>query len=190
MRTFCSFRSHLAAGLELVWRGNLGSVEERRLRRGHGVRDAQLTVAGGITGATLAYLFDPRQGRRRRALVRDKLGHSLRFTVRRGNRLRRMLVAYVRGYGSRVAHALRPLPFEQPDDATLTQKVQSELFRPADVPKGQINVSAQNGVVQLRGEVPSPEMIRDLVGKTREIRGVRDVENLLHLPQTPAPMHQ
>jgi hypothetical protein len=76
------------------------------------------------------------------------------------------------------------------DDTTLTHKVESELFRDDSVPKGQINVNAQEGVVQLRGEVPSEEMVNDLVEKTRSVEGVRDVENLLHLPGSPAPMHE
>ena len=33
-------------------------------------------------------------------------------------------------------------------------------------------------------------MLDDLVAKTRRIQGVRDVESLLHLPGSPAPMHQ
>jgi osmotically-inducible protein OsmY len=57
------------------------------------------------------------------------------------------------------------------------------------VPKGRINVNVQNGVVQLRGEVPESSMIDDLVEKARSIQGVREVENLLHLPGTPAPTH-
>jgi osmotically-inducible protein OsmY len=76
------------------------------------------------------------------------------------------------------------------DDATLKNKVESELFRPADSPKGRVIVNAQHGVVQLRGEVDSPDLIEDLVQKTRSIQGVREVENLLHVPGTPAPMHQ
>ena len=58
------------------------------------------------------------------------------------------------------------------------------------MPKGQINVNAQEGVVQLRGEVPTAAMIDDLVERTRKVQGVRDVENLLHTGQTPPPMHQ
>jgi osmotically-inducible protein OsmY len=76
------------------------------------------------------------------------------------------------------------------DDTTLAHKVETEIFRDDSVPKGQININAQDGVVQLRGEVPSEDMVNDLVEKTRSVQGVRDVENLLHLPGTPAPMHQ
>ena len=76
------------------------------------------------------------------------------------------------------------------DDATLAHKVETVLFRDSDVPKGGININAQDGIVQLRGEVPDVGMIDDLVERTRSVQGVRDVENLLHLPGTPAPMHQ
>jgi osmotically-inducible protein OsmY len=77
-----------------------------------------------------------------------------------------------------------------PDDARLTDKVESELFRPDGVPKGQINVNVEFGKVVLRGEVESRELIDDLVSRAREIDGVTDVESLLHLPGEPAPMHE
>jgi osmotically-inducible protein OsmY len=51
-------------------------------------------------------------------------------------------------------------------------------------------VNAQDGVIQLRGEVQTPDQIRDLETKTRKVSGVRDVENLLHVQGQPAPMHQ
>ena len=40
---------------------------------------------------------------------------------------------------------------KQYDDATLKDKVESELFRDEHEVKGAINVNAQEGVVQLRG---------------------------------------
>jgi osmotically-inducible protein OsmY len=68
------------------------------------------------------------------------------------------------------------------DDATLAQKVMTELFRDPHVPKGAINVNSENGVVLIRGEVEEPEMIVEIVSRARRIRGVADVENLMHLP--------
>src|ERR687897_499670 len=46
-----------------------------------------------------------------------------------------------------------------------------------------------DGVVQLRGELPSQTLIDSLVRRTREIQGVQDVESLLHTTGTKAPMH-
>jgi osmotically-inducible protein OsmY len=75
------------------------------------------------------------------------------------------------------------------DDWTLKAKVESELFREEHDVKGAVNVNAQEGVVQLRGQLPSRDLIDALVDRTRKIHGVKDVENLLHTPGTPAPMH-
>jgi BON domain len=111
----------------------------------------------GALGALAAYFFDPDSGPRRRALVRDRL----------------------QGF---VPQEEKP----QPDDVTLARKVETEIFREADVPKGQINVNAENGVIVLRGEVGKPELISDLEEKTRNVQGVREVENLLSAPKTPA----
>ena len=79
---------------------------------------------------------------------------------------------------------------DQPDDATLAHKVETELFRDADVPKGDINVNAENGVVYLRGEVADESLVEALGKSARKIHGVREVENLLHTPGTSAPTTQ
>jgi osmotically-inducible protein OsmY len=76
------------------------------------------------------------------------------------------------------------------DDVTLTHKVESELFGSANAPKDRILVNTASGVVQLRGEVESRDLIDDLVARARSVNGVRDVENLLHTPGSEAPMHQ
>jgi osmotically-inducible protein OsmY len=116
-------------------------------------------------GAALTYFFHPEQGARRRVMLKDKLA----------------------GLPGR-AQALKESK-GQPDDVTLARKVESEIFRDAEVPKGQINVNAENGKIVLRGEVGQPEMIGDLEQRARSVQGVNDVENLLHLPGAEAPMH-
>jgi hypothetical protein len=73
------------------------------------------------------------------------------------------------------------------DDTTLARKVETEIFRAADAPKGSVDVSVVDGVVELRGEVKTPELVNELEEKARAVPEVRDVENLLHLPKTPAP---
>ena len=76
------------------------------------------------------------------------------------------------------------------DDARLARKVESELARFDRAPREKISVNSAEGVVQLRGEADSQEMIDALAQRARAVRGVRDVENLLHLPGAKAPMHQ
>ncbi len=139
-------------------------------------------------GTLLAYFFDPRSGKRRRNMTRDRALALFRRGGRRAEQAGRAVAAEAHGVSQKVQHrSEEPKEF---DDVTLARKVETELFRGADIPKGQINVNAENGVIVLRGEAENQEMITDLVEKARSIQGVRDVENLLHLPGTEAPMHQ
>jgi osmotically-inducible protein OsmY len=126
-------------------------------------------------GAALAYFFDPQNGRARR---KDTIKRIVRLSQRQRGRL------------TARATQLREGPKAQPDDVTLARQVESEIFGDADVPKGQINVNAEEGKVVLRGEVESAEMIEELVSKARKVQGVQEVENLLHMPGQAAPMHQ
>jgi len=73
------------------------------------------------------------------------------------------------------------------DDVGLARKVETVIFRDDSVPKGKIDVNAADGVVWLRGEAQTPEMIKALAQEAAAIPEVKGVENLLHLPKTPAP---
>jgi osmotically-inducible protein OsmY len=66
------------------------------------------------------------------------------------------------------------------DDVTLARKVESEIFRPADVPKGAISVNVNDGVVELRGEIADQKQIEELGTAAGKVDGVKDVRNLLH----------
>jgi hypothetical protein len=137
-------------------------------------------------GAALTYFFDPQQGRRRRAMAGDRIAAFFRRRARQGEQLGSAASAQAEGLAAKATH-LQEEPKPQPDDVTLTRKVETEIFRGAEVPKGQINVNAENGTVYLRGEVGQPELIKDLEQRARKVQGVKDVENLLHLPGTEAP---
>jgi len=143
---------------------------------------------GGALGALLVYFFDPNSGTRRRHMLRDRTAGFFRSGGRQAARAGRGVAAEAYGVSQKVQH-LKEEPKDF-DDATLANKIRSEVFRDPDVPKGQINVSVQDGVAQLRGQVPRAELIDDLVEQTRKVQGVREVENLLHLPGTEAPMHE
>ncbi len=74
-----------------------------------------------------------------------------------------------------------------PDDQTLVDRVESEIFRDRQDVKGKVNINAEQGVVVLRGELDSQDLIDDLVSAVREVDGVRNVENLLHTAGNKAP---
>jgi osmotically-inducible protein OsmY len=75
----------------------------------------------------------------------------------------------------------RPPAEERLNDPALAAKVESEVFRGEDIPKGKINVNVEYGVVYLRGEVPDRDLMDELVARARKVEGVQGVENLTHL---------
>ena len=143
-------------------------------------------VVAALAGAILAFFLDPDRGRSRRAVTADRLAALARRGARATERKRRRVAADAYGIGQKVAHADGRDEVDL-DDATLAQKVMSELFRDGSLPKGALNVNAENGVVYLRGEVERPELIVEVVERARRIGGVVDVEDLLHLPARPRP---
>jgi len=143
---------------------------------------------GTALGALLAYFFDPQNGNRRRKLAVDRTAGFLRSRGRETARTGRAVAAEAYGVSQKVQHRKEePKSF---DDATLANKVRSEALRGDEVPAEAVNVNVQNGIVQLRGEVQQPELIDELDRRVRAVQGVREVENLLHLPGTEARMHE
>jgi osmotically-inducible protein OsmY len=142
-----------------------------------------LIVAGTIAGLT--YFFDPERGRTRRAQAKDRAGATLRRLVRRSEHVGRGVASQAYGLKEQAIH--RTDEPKELDDVTLARKVETEIFRDADAPKGQVNVEVVEAVVTLRGQVESPDLIDELERSTRKVTGVRDVENLLHTPDQPAP---
>lgn len=141
-------------------------------------------AAAAAAGAAVGYFLDPANGRRRRHTTRDRGLKLARRGANRGRRFVRHSSAEAVGRVRRVARSL-PRSREEPDDVTLAHKVESILFRDRDVPKGQININAEEGVVFLRGQVDRPELVAELEARVRAVKGVRAVENLLHLPGGP-----
>jgi hypothetical protein len=144
-------------------------------------------TVGAAVGATLEFFVDPGGGRRRRHRARDRAMGRLRRTERRAVTRFRRAESHTVGVVRRSLNARRRDTRGEMDEVTLAHKVESELFRRARVAKGQIDINAEDGVVFLRGVVERAEDIARLEKVARGIGGVRDVENLLHLPGTPAP---
>jgi osmotically-inducible protein OsmY len=139
-------------------------------------------VAGAAVGGAAAYLLDSSSGAQRR----QELAAAVRRRKRGVEDTARGAQATAQGVMAKAQHAAAGGESAPPDDITLTRKVETEIFRPEGAPKGQVNVQAIDGVVELRGQVDDPAVIDDLERRTRRVTGVRDVRNLLHVPgQTP-----
>jgi hypothetical protein len=143
-------------------------------------------LGSGLCGATLMYLLDPERGRRRRNMTRDRLMARVRRTWRAGMAGWRGVAAEAHGASHRMVH-LVPRETDVSDDETLRQRVESQLFRDRHVPKGDLNITCEHGMVILRGELDSPAEIVKLETRVARVPGVRGVHNLLHPHGTPAP---
>jgi gas vesicle protein len=134
-------------------------------------------------GAALAYFFDPDRGKGRRTQLVDRTMSQFRSTGRKAERLGRRVTSDVQGLKQKATHGgVDRMP---ENDETLRDKVRSEVLR--DFPTDRVVVNVVDGVVELRGEVDQPEIIRDLESRIADVSGVRGVANMLHLPGAPAP---
>ena len=142
-------------------------------------------AAGVAVGAAGAYFLDPQNGKRRRHVAFDRVMALARRGAAESERKARYAAGVAKGAAHEAGGAgdgADSLP-----DPDLANKVRTEIFRDAEAPKGDVNVNAENGVVYLRGEVSSAEDVQRLATQAREIKGVREVVNLLHLPGEAAP---
>ena len=156
----------------------------KRAQRGQKPAAWPLSVqaTGTITGATLMYFLDPHNGRRRRHVARDRMLKQVRRSGREASRKARYAGGVAEGKVHEAASAGQPKP--QLDDTTLAHKVESEIFRSRDAPKGTVNLNAENGVVYLRGHVDNQEWIDRLIADARAVEGVHEVRSLLRVAQT------
>ena len=141
-------------------------------------------LAGAVTGAAAAYFLDPQGGARRRAETRDKTVSSVKTNVSSAATQATAKATAVAGKAQSAARSHMPGTDGDIDDVTLARKVETEIFRAADAPKGQVDVNAENGVVFLRGQVDRPELVETLEARVGKVQGVKGVENLLHTPES------
>jgi hypothetical protein len=143
-------------------------------------------MTGAIVGAAVVYLFDPEKGRARRALLADWLGARARRGWRTVNQIGARTGTTAAAFPQRMVQlrSVRPRPA---DDLTLRDRVESEVFRNPDLPKGQINLDVESGVVTIRGQVENAYQIANVEKAVLKVPGVAGVENLLHVDGTPAP---
>ena len=162
--------------------------DHRRQARPHerSTRELATAAAAGLTaGVALEFFLDPRSGTRRRHLVRDRTKAVLRRRARRVERQAHYEAGKVVGLAHTITHRQQSPP--EIDDVGLVRKVESELFRDRTLPKGQISINADRGIVVLRGQIEDVQQIERIEREVRKVAGVHDVENLLHPPSVPAP---
>ena len=125
--------------------------------------------------------------RRRRHMARDRVAAAARSRAHTLDRKAQYAAGVAKGVAYEATGRIRRAGREY-DDVTLARKVETELFRPADAPKGKVDVNVQDGVVELRGEVEREEQLEALAAAAARVEGVKGVHNLMHLPGS-APKH-
>jgi osmotically-inducible protein OsmY len=140
---------------------------------------------GAAAGAAAAHFLDPDSGTRRRNQLRDKAASKAGTAKEQVAGTAGTAAAKAKGAAMTAAPTGDRL--EDADDVTLARKVETEIFRDADAPKGDVSVDVQAGVVYLRGMVADQAWIERLADEAKKVDGVKGVKNLLHRPGTPAP---
>src|SRR5918994_685929 len=119
-------------------------------------------------------MMDPDRGKRRRALVRDKLARATHKAPEAISATARDISNRVRGL---TAEASSAFSSEDVSDEVLVARVRSKLGRIVSHPSS-IEVAANQGRVVLTGPILAHET-NDLLTCVRAVPGVREVDNLL-----------
>lgn len=126
-------------------------------------------------GASVMYVLDPRVGRRRRALIRDKAqsywrrtGNFISQTVRDARQRTSGLIAETQLRGAEV-----------PADEVLVARVRAQIGHVISQ-LGAIDVSAHQGRITLSGSIPAHE-VEKLLAAVASVAGVTAVVNRLEM---------
>src|SRR5204863_9553870 len=151
-------KTPLSRGTMMIRKSRAEGAQVTTLRR------VRLIGVGVGLGAVVSHLFDPDRGHARRARARDQIAAAGRRVRRRAERATLGRVRHARDHaGGVVRGGLHMILRERPDDATLAQKVRSEVLGPRPV-RG-VSVDASNGVVHLRGELAAQALIDELTAE-------------------------
>lgn len=130
-------------------------------------------VAAGAA-ATAMFLLDPGSGRRRRALLRDRMDHLRHEASDTLAKAKQDVRKRSRGMLLDARAKVKP---ERVDDRVLEARVRSRLGRVASHPHA-IRVEARDGTVRVSGPIPQREA-RRAIREVAAVRGVDTVEDAL-----------
>lgn len=141
----------------------------------------QLSIAIGalLTGVSLMYLFDPRSGRRRRALLGGQVNRGLRQSRDFAQKVRTDAQNRARGLYEQSRSALHG---GAPDDEIVAERARAALGRLCSHP-GALEVTCTDRIVHLSGDILSDDVKHVLHG-VRNVRGVKNVVNELRVHES------
>ena len=126
-----------------------------------------------------AYFFDPRQGRRRRIEVAQRLGKLERRKARALHSAwedaRNRLMGRVHTTRNAFSH-------DDASDPVIEARVRAALGRVSLHPSA-IEVTSQDGIVTLGGHILADE-VQKVMSAARAVRGVESIDNALHVHES------
>jgi hypothetical protein len=137
-------------------------------------------ILGVAAGAVAMYFGDPKSGKRRRAMLRDKTVSCMKTSAIMTDRNLRNLKNRWKGLMATMSPACPELVVS---DELLAQRVHSALGHAVSHPKA-IDVIVKDGHVTVYGPILTAEA-RNLMQRIRSIPGVRGVNNRLESQKRP-----
>lgn len=153
-----------------------GHAYGEKAKQGGSILGQTIAAIGFVAlGVGIAYIMDPRAGRQRRTMMRDKMMSGMHqgqdYLSKTGRHL------WNKASGT-VAEVKGRLHREQVSDDVLVDRVRSEMGRCVSSPQS-INVKAENGCVTLTGAIPAGE-VDGLLKCVWKTRGVQEIINELN----------
>ncbi len=137
-----------------------------------------MNLLGGVAiGALAMYIADPSQGRRRRALLQDKVSSASHHTSTLVNRTMRDARHRLAGLQAEAMRAIAPRDVKPLDNHVLEARVRSRLGRAMPGLRG-IDIRADDGVVTLSGSIDD-DGAQTLIDAVAAIPGVDSVSDEL-----------
>jgi hypothetical protein len=140
-----------------------------------------IPLAGIALGAAGMYLFDPGQGRRRRAVMRDQVNSRTRSLTQAAGATARDMRNRMRG-GAAQLQSWSAMQQGEVPDRVLVERVRAKIGRHTSHPKA-VKADAAGGRVALRGQILASEH-HAMLRAVRRVRGVKDVQDLLQLHES------
>jgi len=134
-------------------------------------------AVGVLVGAGIMFLMAPNNGRRSRAMMKERADKARRKAARLGEEAKRRAADLSNRVEGKLQERSHSGDIDDADDITVADRVRTALGEnPLTRNLERINVDSVDGVVTLRGPIMDAELITQIEAAVRKVRGVRDVQ--------------
>jgi gas vesicle protein len=133
-----------------------------------------------FTGLAVGVLFAPRSGRVTRSLIVQKYQYWMSQVGDLFDRMARLFQDQsnrLQGVAYEMQEGFKPAD-DYIDDATLPQRIKSELGRFFNV--SDLEINCRDGIVTLRGGIGNDQEKQNMIELAKRVKGVREVVSMLY----------